>query len=265
VGIEVEVENTVIQNGIPTGSPWRTEADGSLRNNGMEFISKPIPASFVPGALQQLLASILGADCHFSPRTSVHVHINAQDMETHQVQDLVLVYSVFEKLLYKFAGRGRIRNIFCVPIVETSLLQGMLENGVGSNWSKYTGLNLCPLWEGKNNRSAYGTIEFRHMHGTFSVEKLCLWVQMITKLKTYIMQSSTKDIRSMILSMDDSFDYDGLLRTIFGDTAQVLKFSDIDDVKAGYLATKTAFASSKNLSRITGSVNAAAPFYKFKG
>lgn len=265
VGIEVEVENSGANHQIPRGSPWNQEADGSLRNNGIEYVSRPIPASFVPGALQQLLTGVLDQDCHFSPRTSVHVHINAQDMQTHQVHDLVMVYSIFEKLLYKFAGRGRIRNIFCVPLVETQMLTHMVESGIGHNWSKYTGLNLCPLFEGKSGRTPYGTLEFRHMHGTFSVDKLCLWVEMITSLKQFILKSSTKDIRNMIISMDDSFDFEGLMHQVFGKTSQVFKFSGLEDVKDGYLAVKSAMTSGKNVTRIGSAATREAPFYKFKG
>lgn len=266
VGIEVEVENVVHAYNIPRGSPWVVASDNSLRNSGMEFVSRPIAASDAPASLNQLLTQILVQDCHFSPRTSVHIHLNAQNMEPHQVVNLVLVYGVFERLFYKFAGRGRFRNIFCVPITETNLMNFLAEKGVDAQWSKYTGLNLLPLRpQGDSNQPAYGTIEFRQMHGTFSVEKLCLWIDMITCLKGYIMKSETKDVRAMILGMDDDFNFDLLLHEIFGTKADILKLCSIDEVKNGYLCAKVAMTSAKNVRAFHERGSKDSPFYQFKG
>ncbi len=264
VGIEVEVENVLHDLNIPKGSPWVHTTDNSLRNSGAEFVSKPILASVAPAAISQLLTKILVQDCHFSPRTSVHVHLNAQDMELHQVVDLVLIYAIFEKLLYRFAGRGRVRNIFCVPITETSLCGNLLDNTF--RWEKYTGLNLNPLHQpSAETRTAYGTIEFRHMHGTFSVDKLCIWIDLITSLKDFIMKSSTKEIRTMIVNMDDSFDFEALAREVFGSNASVLKFCGLDEIKDCYLVAKQAIFGSRNTQKLQALGHNESRFYTFKG
>lgn len=269
IGIEVEVEN-VIGTQLPRNTVWHAVADGSLRNDGMEFVSLPIKASSAPAALEQLLSDVLNQACHFSPRTSVHVHLNVQDMEVSQAIDLVMLYAVFEKLFYKFAGRGRIRNIYCVPITETKLLTRLVEKGLGEEWSKYTGLNLTPIrgtGRGSDDRreGAYGTVEFRQMHGTFSVEKLCQWIDLITSLKEYILKSSTKDFRAMMHSMDDSFDFNKLLNEVFGEKAQWLKYDGFGDVRHTYMAAKSAMLSSRTITRIMGSSSSDSLFLKFKG
>lgn len=263
VGIEVEVEN-VATNDLPRGTVWRVESDGSLRNNGMEFVSAPIRASEAPMALAQLLRDVLREACHFSPRTSVHVHLNVQDMEQSQLYDLVMLYAVYEKLFYRFAGRGRIRNIFCVPITDTKLMASMAECSAGTGWSKYTGLNLVPI-RGDGDRGGYGTIEFRQMHGTFSIDKLCCWIDLITTLKEFVLKSSTKDIRQMILTMDREFDYHGLLQRIFGEKAAWLKYTGFEDVQETYLVAKSALCSSKVRGNLSATVSSDSPFYKFKG
>lgn len=266
IGIEVEVENVQHHVDIPGGSPWAMTTDNSLRNTGMEFVSRPIAASCAPASLNQLLGTLLNQECHFSPRTSVHVHLNAQDMELNQVTDLVLIYSVFERLFYKFAGRGRIRNIFCVPITETNLLHNFVQIGVGGEWSKYTGLNLAPLRHAsRDGVSAYGTIEFRQMHGTFSVDKLCLWISLIVALKAFVLKSDTKDIRKLILGMDDNFDFDALLHQVFGELASVLKFNGLEDVRDCYMATKAAMCSTTVSNKVQASLTNDSPFVKFKG
>lgn len=264
IGIEVEVENTSGEQ-LPRNTVWHVESDGSLRNSGMEFISAPIMASEAPMALSQLLGDVLRQTCHFSPRTSVHIHLNVQDMEVAQAQDMVMLYAVFEKLFYRFAGRGRIRNIFCVPITETNLLTGMNEQTLGRAWSKYTGLNLVPVRGDGDGRGAYGTIEFRQMHGTFSVDKLCMWIDLITTLKEYVLKSSTKEIRTMVAHMDSDFDFYSLLTTIFGDKAAWLKYEGYEDVRVGHLAAKTAMIVAKTRTTLRASISSDTPYYKFKG
>ncbi len=264
IGIEVEVEN-VSGVSMPRGSAWQTVSDGSLRNNGIEFITQPIRACDAPKILHQLMSGILNQECHFSPRTSVHIHLNVQDIQSHQVQDMVMLYTVFERLFYRFAGRGRIRNIFCVPLCETSLLTEMSEKELGKDWNKYTGLNLVTIRGDRDGGSAYGTIEFRQMHGTPNVEKLCLWIDLITSLKTYVMNTSSKIIRNTIISMDDDFDFHQLLRDIFGHKADWLKYDGVEEIKVAYLAAKSALLSSKVRSRVHTQATADSPFYQFKG
>jgi hypothetical protein len=242
VGIEVEVENLRLNQNPPSGI-WIQEGDGSLRNNGAEWITRPIEARWAPYALRELLADSLTQDCCFSPRTSTHVHVNCQDLDCSVVTDIVLLYACLEPLLYQYAGRGRIKNIYCVPIMDTSLLAYASSNTLDSetsNWSKYTGLNIVPIRE-------KGTIEFRHMHGTFDHEKLSVWIRLITKLIDYVVAQGTSTIRKLVAGFDKDTDLFGLLIDIFGPT-DVRKFTDVsflaikeavENAKIAFLQTKT--------------------------
>ncbi len=255
IGMEIEVEDANLVGAL--NKVWGTTADGSLRNNGCEFISKPIPASVAPKALAHLFDVALKQDCSYSQRTSVHVHLNMQDFTSTQTIDLLLVYIIFEKLFYKFTGRGRIKNIYCVPISDTSLVSYLTEAGEvqGGKWSKYTGLNTLPL-------TTQGTIEFRHMHGTRNVEKLSTWINLITCLKEYIKVTSTKDVRNMIISMHDGFNFNGLLQDIFKTYAPVLKYECVDELN--YLGAKLALCSSQRTKQYRQAYSRESPFYNFK-
>jgi hypothetical protein len=245
IGIEVEVEN-VKPTAAKLNRAWALKNDGSLRNDGYEFVTQPIEAHYAPPALHHLLKEYLSTECCFSPRTSVHVHLNMKDFDTEQVIDFLVVYSVFERLLYRFAGRGRIKNIYCVPVTETHLLRYFVSTGVrgiANFWSKYTGLNLLPLRE-------LGTVEFRHMHGTFDVEKLSLWIGMITSLKEYIRKTPTKEIRATLFQMNDTYDFESFMRTVFGEYAQHLKLK------------KSICIKNTNLMKIAANMAADSPFFK---
>lgn len=258
VGIEVEVENA---RGLLHNNPnrvWVVTEDHSLRNGGIELITRPIYASSAPVCLQYLLHHFLNQDCCFSPRTSVHVHLNVQDITRAQVMDTLLMYVLFEKMFYKFVGQGRQKNIYCVPLTDTNLLTNLVDYGEtrDGNWQKYTGLNTLPIRE-------HGTIEFRHMHGTDDVEKLSTWIGLICKLKEYVRNTSTKEIRAMIAAMNDGFDFQTLMGQVFGELAGKLRYEGPQEM--GYLHAKQAMVTSANATTLLRNYNSESAFAKFKG
>lgn len=257
IGVEVEVEN--VRRVDILRDAWQSKADNSLRNNGIEFVTRPIAACDFPAAINSLVTESLGADACFSPRTSVHVHLNYSDNELEDVYNTVLLYSVFERLWFRFVGRQRIKNIFCVPLTETDHLREAARRGIRTDsWQKYTGLNLKPLAE-------LGTIEFRHMHGTADVHKLCVWVDLITRLKEFCVNQGSGKIRPIIASMDDDFQFERLLSDIFGDAAHHLKYKSVDDVAYTYRAAKVMLTQcADTLNRIARDVVGEAPYFQVK-
>lgn len=252
IGIEVEVENHAVTR-APTSGVWNTEADGSLRNSGIEYITRPIAAQWGPDALYELLGESLDKnECCFSPRTSIHVHVNMQDEEEEAVIRVLLLYTLFEKLFFRFTGRGRAKNIYCVPIQDTECLKSAAKQAIDATrqqWSKYSALNILPL-------SEYGTIEFRHMHGTFDYHKVCIWLRLITKLCDYACNMKNE------LSIGEDVDYGMLLHTIFGPDAQHLKYNGIEDVKDGYSRLLTAYVNPQTAREVSALRGTATPYFQ---
>lgn len=253
VGIEVEVENHELQQ-HPNPSAWVIKDDGSLRNSGAEWVTKPISAMIARAALTDLLVNSLDSACCFSPRTSVHVHVNCCDLDVQKVPYLATLYVLFEKLLYRFAGRGRMKNIFCVPIQETEKLDSAFSVGVNnlvSQWSKYTGFNLHPLAE-------LGTVEARHMHGTRDVDKLVVWIDLLTRMVDYVHRIPVDGLRGDIQMMiDGRAKVEEWLSGIFGPNYLHLGYSGLYDLESGIEAARRAFLAPiktpdeirKNLTR----------------
>lgn len=259
-GIEVEVENHHM-NRQPNDHVWLVKGDGSLRNNGMEWITLPIEARYTPIALQELLGEGLAKECCFSPRTSIHVHLDMQKHTTTQVVDVVMLYTLMEDLLYRYTGRGRAKNIYCVPIVDTSMLHALSQRTlkqVLQNWAKYSGLNLLPL-------NTYGTIEFRHMHGTFDVTKVARWIRMLVSMVEYCLTQGTENIRKLALSDQRTFDMGKLLTEVFGEDASFLKYRSSADYIRGLDGVKTTFMSVNGWKDLTNSISSQSPYLSFKG
>lgn len=259
IGIEVEVENYTPKLGT-LNRVWNVTTDGSLRNNGAEVISKPIEAIHAPMMLNYLFNEFLdNKQCCFGPRTSIHVHLNVQDLTRAQALDFILVYAIYERLFYKFAGRGRQKNVYCVPLSDSDLLVNLADQGEtrGGNWSKYTGLNTLPIRE-------YGTIEFRHMHGTINVHKLTTWINLICKLKEYIKRTSTKTVRSMVAEMYDGFDFGAHLADIFGEYANAFRYEGPQELN--YIQVKQALTSRASVvSNFHRNLKTDSSFFTFKG
>jgi Putative amidoligase enzyme len=260
VGIEVEVE-AAQHDRNPNPNVWVSKGDGSLRNNGIEWITVPIPARWAPAALDDLLGNCLSKSCCFSPRTSIHVHVDMQKYETHQVMDVVLLYTLLESALYQYTGRGRIKNIYCVPVFDTSMLRGQAGRGNLSStlqgWSKYSGLNLLRLAD-------LGTIEFRHMHGTFDSHKVAVWIRLLIKLCTFARDAGTEHIRKLVQSSEQSINVQSLLREVFGGDADV--FAKDVSVTRGLDACRTAFIGNRTLDTYGANARAkSGAYFNFKG
>lgn len=213
-GVELEIE------GVPEWDEMLVSGivavdDNSLRNNGKEFITKPMTYSILAYTLGNFFKKNKLDVRNYSERTSVHVHANCQDMTQQQLSTLCLLYELFEPLLYRFIGHERHDNIFCVPWSESgitySIIRQMVEKQdvmAARRWMKYSGLNLLPLY-------SQGTVEFRHMSGNADPEYILLWCNLIGSLFAYAKKSKLEDVRKEILELNTTSGYQGMLTRVF--------------------------------------------------
>jgi hypothetical protein len=159
---------------------WKKDNDGSLRNNGVEFMSlKGVERKTLVEAFTELHKGLVfyTKGDPFHERTSTHVHVNVQTLTPPQVKNMLLLYALFEEFFFAMVKPHRRDNIHCVPLTETYLpnnyhrdLEGLIEN-----WHKYTALNLKRITD-------LGTVEFRHLHGTNDAKELDVWLHVLENL-----------------------------------------------------------------------------------
>lgn len=241
VGIEVEVENVShININIPLCF-WMVTEDGSLRNHGKEFKSFALPLSNAQLALEQLFAG-LNPDIDFSSRTSIHVHVDVRGLSISQLLTLLFVYATMENLLFKFVGANRRNNIFCTPITETSLFSGLdirkkssLQNHFKHMWQKYSALNLLPI-------AMFGTVEFRQMPGTSDVTKLCIWLDLLSRMRLFAYRNDLTSVLSTISELNTTSQYRKFVEAVFGDLTAYLDTTSllVDMEKAVYICKNCA-------------------------
>lgn len=228
VGIEIEVEN--ITNPPYLTYYWKSTTDGSLRNNGIEYVSIPLRTSQVEHAVTYLNQQLLATnEPEFSPRTSVHVHLNVRDFTWEQVKVFVLLYALFERHFFHFAGRSRENSVFCVPLYKTSQLSAIFDIESEPKWHKYNALNLAPIYgDMGENLKRYGTIEFRHLFGTLDTATIIQWINNICCLRKYSATQKLDDLLIQIKNLNTTSEYISLYKNIFGQYADLNKMTKHD-------------------------------------
>jgi hypothetical protein len=187
LGIEVELENCHGCKHLPGDSAWEIKLDGSLRNNGREFVFlNPISGERAVKALDELEAIINQSIGKFkitperAIRSSVHVHVDCTDLTSAELTRLLLLYMIYEIPLFKAFAEERYGNHFCFPLRDCiDLLDAprTLRQGWDSfnktinhpNIGRYCALNLKSLFK-------FGSVEFRHHGGEWEKNKLLLWI-----------------------------------------------------------------------------------------
>lgn len=265
VGLEVEVENIINPTHIfPTseGHVWRCTEDGSLRNNGIEYVSVPLSTEDVEWALVNLFKSFTGSSkwrgYEFSERTSIHVHMNVLDMSYEQLQTLLLAYILVEPILYSYVSGGRDKNIFCVPLKESpffslglakvikSIDKGTFNDFIRNGWSKYTGLNLMPIIK-------YGSIEFRHLVGTDNIPFILNWINLILGIKDFAMKVRYEDLINSLQSINTSSEYLPLLESIIPDTTILEKsaYNYVKDMEQKAIIIKGSLVAAQQEQKLS--------------
>lgn len=205
VGIEVELEGMgyfydyIEKGGIDLGF-WRVITDGSLRDNGLEFVlSEPLSGHDLLETISLLDKTITdfskgrGKPPSVSERTSTHVHVDVRDMNFNQLTHYIILFIVFERSFFKAFGDGgeRANNNYCTPTHMSDKVQTLntiLTGGYGNKYdvinhsSKYSSLNLKAIHK-------LGSLEARLHEATWKGSELTLWVNVLLSLKTYCLEN----------------------------------------------------------------------------
>ena len=183
LGFEIEVEfKDPIDPMVVAAPGWGVHADGSLRGNGIEFISaRPVHLKDKRNHLDTMLTVINKynpiVDC---PRTSVHVHVNCLGLTPTQIMTGLCYAWLVEEILLDQCGPERRGNRFCLSIQKAPALLKHLQQLVQTrdysfpvNRDRYKYSNVA-----YHNLNSLGTIEFRGMRGVYDLNTLDKWADL---------------------------------------------------------------------------------------
>jgi len=251
LGMEIEVENCSLEmqaHPFLPSSIWSGIPDGSLRNDGMEFVSRAMPPKSLCAALCVMdnWLKLYAKDADSSWRTSIHVHCNVRGIDEHGLARFIVLYLMFENSLFNYAGAARKKSVFCVPLLESNITmeaitglwketlkgQGYHPQNLLEYWDKYSALGI-------NQLAKYGTLEFRHMPGDRDIPKLFGWIHLINQLFEASQTISTEKLNDTILKINTLSHYGQFREEVFKEYSPLLSTPTFtDDLAQGVLRIK---------------------------
>lgn len=231
-GIEIEAEGEGMNE--VNNRWWKTVDDGSLRGaypeSRAEFIlAQPIKMDLVKPTIKQLLKSLPNAQFKFSFRTSVHVHVNVQDMEFSEMLAFIYTYLLLEEPLVHFAGKERKGNRFCLRLQDAEGILDTLnilfrygKDGLGhinKEQIRYASVNIGALL-------TYGSLEFRAMKGNIDPEFIGDWCALLHRVREFAREA--KDPETVF----DAFSRLGagaFLNAVLGDLSPKVKYAKMEE------------------------------------
>lgn len=187
------------------------EEEASLKEVGMEFISFPMNLPNIKPYLEFMFESIqtIFPKATFTNRCSIHVHQNVGDLRMFEVVGISKLHAIFEDVLFEFVGNNRKENPFCRPVKNTNsefFLPSTKEfdraafNVAEADDVKYSAFNVAPI-------KTYGTIEYRHMPGTWDIDKILTFINILDYFKETAKKESWDNLNSMILQINTISNY----------------------------------------------------------
>lgn len=228
-GIEIEVEGRNLPH--VASKTWKTEEDGSLRG-GLEYvIVGAIPSDKVGVALRELSDAFTAVDAilDFSFRTSVHVHMNVQQLTHPQIANCIYTYLLLEDALMNYCGEQRKANRFCLRASDAENIFDMLEKFfkqgdegfmvIPRNQARYLALNIEAL-------TKYGSLEFRGMEGNMDIPRIVRWCAALLCLRSYA--CSKKDPMEIYEEFDKTTP-EGFIANVLGRLTPYFTFPGLEN------------------------------------
>lgn len=233
IGLEIEAEGTHLFN--TPFKYWSCKSDGSLRHiieEGVEHppveyvLKSPLNRDEVFKALKYLEAKLQASNSSIvmSSRTSVHVHVNCQEMTVRELYKFICLYMIFEEILVDWSGPERAGNLFCLRAKDSDYYIKMLEDSLRNKnfklWNenvRYAACNVASI-------SKFGSLEFRSLRGTVDVDLIMTWIDILLLIK-----SKAEEFENPV-EIVEKFNEVGPLpffRQIFSDTKLRNLFKDI--------------------------------------
>lgn len=182
-GIEVEAEfkRGASEEAFHGTKAFRAEGDGSLKKNGLEFVSKG--AFSFKDSVENLKTLFkiqdFGDNYYPSGRTSTHIHCNMQHKTPEEILKILLLAYLLEPVVTRFGGLQREGNLFCLRLCDAEDGLRPVQNFIDKRYNdiqnqadnhKYAGINIAPLLR-------FGTIEFRCFEGTNRASRVVDWLK----------------------------------------------------------------------------------------
>lgn len=226
----VELEFSDAETILPVDGPflWMVDTDHSIRGQCPRELT--FSGALSPDLAERAVLSLTDMGLgkfEVNDTCGFHVHVDVRDLTVAELRNVLFLYLVVERALYRYCGAAREASNFCVPLNRTlsDVLGAFLTNEVPDipNNMRYCGLNLAAVRK-------FGSIEFRMHPATKVITDIINWVNMCCAIKVHgrLYHTAKEVYRKCLL------DPKGFLRAVFGDLSELLYIGE--DTKEGLLA-----------------------------
>src|SRR5690606_37717057 len=149
---------------------WCYHKDHSLRGdeNAEYVLRKPRTFKEARGDVADLFEMFKKAESRLdeSNRTSIHVHLNFQNLFLNNLASFLALWYSLEEILTEYCGDHRVGNLFCLrakdapalPLDAREFIASECQTNLDEFVHHYAGLNLSSL-------NKFGSVEIRTMRG----------------------------------------------------------------------------------------------------
>lgn len=188
IGLELELESSKQQplGWVSNQNMWTVHNDGSLRQNGVEYVfASPLWGGDIDAALQLFEDNTKNVPFVSTGYGSTHVHYNVGNLYVTEVMSIITGWAILEDAFLTVCEPSRDGNNFAQRFNVLNNLVATLVSGYGPNkridrlfssvsadfW-KYSNLNLATI-------RGIGTLEFRPYHSTWNIKEIRAWIDRI--------------------------------------------------------------------------------------
>lgn len=194
IGLEFELENMPYDEVLDSTNStfnkyWSVTNDGSLRNNGLEFVlRRPRMGAGISTALTSLEALFKRVqnkpEC--TQYTSTHVHLDVSQMTMYDYMKFLFVYRYFDEALTMSCGKHRYGNLYCLTFEQANAGFLKLKDVISTEGFSFRDYNMENHKYGSCNLAAtnhYGSLEFRALGGCTSKNEAADWINTLCQIK----------------------------------------------------------------------------------
>lgn len=193
------------------GRTWTIKNDGSC---GTEITSPILFANMTTfNVLKDIIRQVrsgLAGQRVIQRSCGFHVHIDIQDLNKTQIQNMMKIFQAFEPCLLSLQPRSRSNNNYCVPLGTSFNFNNFdPDDDMDGDYSDHTFDRLLDHTSAINfqNFMYRGTIEIRYGAGTIHPLKIVNWIQILMVLIEIAKHINEPITLSRTECLDDMIDF----------------------------------------------------------
>lgn len=235
VGIEIEIEGRGLDEIGVKG--WHTHREDSLRNGGVEFVTRgPVALGDVFKLVFNLNDSIAKSRARHNLKShlgSTHIHVNMLGESLDTVLGTAILWTCVEPIVMRLCGPMRDGNLFCLPSYDAGDTQEFVDHlckyidteGRAGRWThgKYSALNFGRLFD-------FGTLEFRCFPTSIDPAEIKEWCTWVTNLRKLARSAKDKSFKGAVRHAEQN--PEAFVASVFGEGARIALALKPDTVPA---------------------------------